>query len=278
MKFLQEQRRHVREREKSPFTYEFKDEDVHHCINCFHDFTGNYCPYCSQAAGTSRITWKSIFESFLDLWDFTTRSVPSTLWQLLYRPGYLIRDYLRGQRLASFPPIKMLLVIALFTGLIDHFFIPEEEIENPKTEVQVADKATGMEEKEVDYDELIDIADAWARSNQGWARLMVCSFMILPTWLLFRRSKRFPRHTMPEGFYLQVFVSPLMLIIALLNEVHDIFYILFPLYYFYCYRQLFGYGFWGTLWRLLICFLFFFIAFVLTVLIVLTIIVIIRNH
>ena len=32
----------------------------------------------------------------------------------------------------------------------------------------------------------------------------------------------------------------------------DFFYILLPLCYFYAYRQLFGYGFWGNFWRVVI--------------------------
>lgn len=286
--------------ERSPFTYEFKDEEVHHCLNCFHDFKGNYCPYCSQSADTKRISWKSIFGSFLELWDFTTRSVPSTLWQLTYRPGHLIRDYLQGRRLTSFAPIKMLLVVAFFISLIDYYFIKEEEKGESKTEV-TEEKAgvsvesslppqaismTGVEatvedsllaeaaqqrqaEESADsikedfessfgnfFEQKMEGYDAWSEENQGWSMLMLISFLIPPTWLLFRRSKRFPKHTLPEGFYIQVLMCPFMLIISLLIEVSGAFTMLIPVYYVYAYRQLFGYSTWGTVWRLLLCLLF----------------------
>ena len=255
--------------ERGIFTYGFKDEEVHHCLNCFHDFTGNYCPYCSQAAGTKRITWKSILENFLELWDFTTRSVPSTLWQLTYRPGHLIRDYLRGRRLAAFPPIKMMLVVALFTGIIDHMcdrFIVEDENEEPtKTEVQSTAGKTKTEandtskteedrEKEERLLEKFDKYQDWSDENPGWAMLIFCSFLILPTWLVFRHAPRLPRHTMPEGFYIQVFMSQPLLIFSLLTYVHNATAVLVPLYYLYTYHRLFGYKIWGSIWRIVLAF------------------------
>ena len=49
---------------------------------------------------------------------WATRSLPYTLWQLLWRPGYLIRDYISGKRQVSFPPVKMLVVMALLVVLV----------------------------------------------------------------------------------------------------------------------------------------------------------------
>lgn len=63
-----------------------------------------------------------------------------------------------------------------------------------------------------------------------------------------------PKHTMPEGFYIQVLMCPMMLVFAMLSDIDDIFLLLVPIYYFYSYHQLFGYGIWGTTWRLILCF------------------------
>lgn len=281
--------------ERSPYTYEFKDEEVHHCLNCYHDFKGNYCPYCSQPADTKRITWRSIFNSFLELWDFTTRSVPSTLWQLSYRPGYLIRDYLQGRRLTSFAPIKMLLVVAFFITIIDYYFIDKEEEREAKTELSEK-KGEALEESsrqsqsivmtgveatvedtllveaakqgqteegadpqkedwEYTLDQYYDRFDVWSDDNKGWSMLLISSFLIFPTWIFFRRSKSLPKHTLPEGFYIQVFMCQFLLIFSELSEVFNYFILLMPLYYVYTYRQLFRYSIWGTVWRLSICFL-----------------------
>ena len=62
----------------------------------------------------------------MDLWGMGSRSLPYTLWQLLLRPGYLIADYLGGRRQASFPPVKMLVFVALFVYIIIAVISPDE--------------------------------------------------------------------------------------------------------------------------------------------------------
>ena len=259
-------KRSIKEREHSPFTYEFKDEEVHRCLNCNHEFTGNYCPYCSQSADTKRITWQSVPKGFLELWGFSTRSVPSTIWQLIYRPGYLILDYLRGRRVSSYPPIKLLVVVALITGLLHLYVIPENG-EKVKIEVEADKIAPGEESSpwEQDFIDKTERISNWCDRNEGWAMLAICSLLILPTWLLYRHSRRIPKHTVPEGFYIQVLMCPLMLIISVLSDIDDIFILLIPIYYYYSYRQLFGYGIWGTVWRLFLCFVIATIGFLLLI-------------
>ncbi len=39
------------------------------------------------------------------------RSLLYSLWQLIWRPGYFISDYINGKRQVSFPPVKMLVVM-----------------------------------------------------------------------------------------------------------------------------------------------------------------------
>lgn len=52
-------------------------------------------------------------------------------------------------------------------------------------------------------------------------------------------------------------MSSLMILIIFINRVTDKwFFWLVLLYYFIAYRQLFGYGIWATIWRLLLSFVF----------------------
>jgi hypothetical protein len=69
-----------------------------------------------------RITWRTLRQGFAMLWGMDSRSLPYTLWQLLLRPGYLIGDYISGRRQVSFPPIKMLAIVALFALIINNFY------------------------------------------------------------------------------------------------------------------------------------------------------------
>ena len=56
--------------------------------------------------------------SVMDMWGLgsRSRSVLYSVWQLLFRTGYFISDYISGKRQMSFPPMKMLfiLVVAYF--------------------------------------------------------------------------------------------------------------------------------------------------------------------
>lgn len=58
-----------------------------------------------------------------------------------------------------------------------------------------------------------------------------------------------------QGDFTQVFMSVLMIIIGIVGAIVQGFWIfwLVPIYYVISYHQLFGYGWWGTLWRTALC-------------------------
>ena len=208
--------------------------EVQHCYNCDNDFSGNFCPICGQRAEVERVGWKSIKDNVAILWGMDSRSLGYTLLQLLGRPGYLVRDYISGHRQVSFPPVKMLVIVCLFVVIIESVFHVKNDVVGLKFNVQ----------------ELDDIV-AWINSQKSWATLFLQCFYILPTWLVFRFAPGYPRHTLPEGFFLQVFISVLSLISTIVigywSDYLDLAF--FVIYMYITYRQLFGYGWWGTLWR-----------------------------
>ena len=209
--------------------------EVQHCHNCDNDFSGNFCPICGQRAEVGRVGWNSIKDNVAILWGMDSRSLGYTLLQLLGRPGYLVRDYISGRRQVSFPPVKMLVIVCLFVVIVESFFHVKNDVVGLKFNVQ----------------ELDDIV-AWINSQKSWATLFLQSFYILPTWLVFRFAPGYPCHTLPEGFFLQVFLSVLSLISTIVigywSDELDLAF--FVIYMYIAYRQLFGYGWWGTLWRL----------------------------
>ena len=102
-----------------PFEYKASSQESHHCNNCGNDFVGNFCPICSQKKSVERITWKSVAQSIAEVWGLHNRSLSYSLLQLFLRPGYFISDYISGKRQVSFPPVKMLAIIALLGILVD---------------------------------------------------------------------------------------------------------------------------------------------------------------
>lgn len=244
-----EQYRRFRAWQKRPRRYSNKKLENHSCNNCGHEFAGNYCPVCGQKASWGRITWDAVRENVMLLWGMESHSMPYTLFQLMLRPGYLIREYLRGQRQVSYPPVKMLFIVAVIFGIIRQLTGGNSILSTVNLD--------GLKEKSV----LLYTVISWLLENPGWFMLAMTSFFSIPSWFFFRFAPDYPRHTFPESVFIQVFLSSLMLICILLTNISSIFTLLIPFYYYLTYRQLFGYRFWGTAWRLLSCLLVWALAF-----------------
>ena len=218
-----------------PFDWSYNENERHHCANCGYDFAGKFCPHCSQKAGLKKVSWKSVLQSTAEVWGMGNRSLLYSLWQLIWRPGYFISDYINGKRQVSFPPVKMLVVMGVFSVLIDKLFGSHE--------VKAFQGGTSYG----------DQFFAWLESSPGWGWLVMTGFFMIPTWCLFRYAPRNTRHTLPQGFFITVFMAIQVLIVDDLADFFgDYFYIMLPLCYFYVYRQLFGYDYWGNFWRVAI--------------------------
>ena len=247
-----EKYRRFRQWQQQPFDYR-DTSDRHVCSNCGREAENNYCPRCGQKAVYGPITWSSVWRGLLDVWGVGTRSLPYSLWQLLWRPGYLMRDYISGKRQASFPPVKMMMIVAIAALFIFSWIEPEE-----------AAKSTEITSTGFRY--VVDVVSQWLTIHEEWWILLAFSLLILPIWSLFREAPKCHRHTLPQGFYVQVFAGTQFILVMLL--IYFLALLLFhkydnngmgaaslilivPLMLLIDFRQLFGYGWWGTLWRTL---------------------------
>ena len=212
------------------------EDTVQHCHNCGTTFSDNFCPRCGQRAEVGRVGWKSLKENIAILWGLDSRSLTYTLFQLLTRPGYLVRDYISGRRQVSFPPVKMLVIVSLFMVIFESVLHLENEVVSIHFNIPE-----------------IDNVIKWFNDNKSWGTLFYQIFFILPTWVVFRFAPGYPRHTLPEGFFLQIFVSTQSLLLTFLDYLSaDFENVVATIFLIITYRQLFGYSWWGTLWRLII--------------------------
>ena len=92
--------------------------DKHECATCHTEFHGNYCPRCGQKSSVGRYSFKTAFLLFLDVWGLGNRGMFRTIRDLLFRPGYMIRDYLSGMQMAYFPPFKMFFLVITLSVLV----------------------------------------------------------------------------------------------------------------------------------------------------------------
>ncbi len=251
---LKQLHRRFRDWQRNPSKYEEIGSEMHCCCNCGQEYAGAYCPRCGQKARAGRITWTTVRNGLMDLFGLGSRSLPYSVWQLLWRPGYFISDYINGKWQVSFPPVKMLVIVTLLVFYIGQFLFPEywgEVIDEQPTTVSSTGAAY-----------YVDSAINWLSTHPEWGILSIFSILILPTWFVFRHAPRNPRHTIPQGFFIQVFMTiqffiwNFVLSVALAwtgvssQQAWAVSVCFLPLMVLLDYKQLFGYGRRGTLWRL----------------------------
>ena len=228
-----------------PFDYnDDSSQEVHKCINCGKEFVGNFCPTCSQKKSLGPITWKSVARSIAEVWGMHNRSLTYSVLQIFLRPGYFISDYISGKRQVSFPPVKMLAIIAVLGILVDI--------------LTGAGDVVGVFNSDFDFkgDKMLfmDNAFEWMNAHPDLMSMIMLSYLIIPNYFIYRFAPRNTRHTLPQGFFIQVFSSIAFLVLNMIYDITGMGYFVFVLgavLLFFTYKQLFGYGVWGTLWRLI---------------------------
>ena len=256
--------RRFRQWQLNPVDNEFTSSRPSLCNNCGHEFVGNYCPYCSQKRGIGRITWKSVAKGIGEVWGLHNRSMFYTLVQLFLRPGYFISDYIGGKRQVSFPPVKMLVLIGVLgvivdflTGAIHGMVYSHGEKMGYVNDVfnWLNVHVNGMFPPPSEY--LSGVLN-WLNTHPDVFSLILLSFLIIPIYFIFRFAPRNTRHSIPQGFFIQVFSTAVFMVMNMLYDITALGWLVVLLsivLIFVTYKQLFGYGLWGTLWRLVMAFL-----------------------
>ncbi|NDV15413.1 DUF3667 domain-containing protein [Muricauda sp. TY007] len=99
--------------------YELKFRGVK-CLNCGHplDISDKYCPNCSQANSTKKLTLKDFIDEFFSgLINYDSKLL-KTLSALLLRPGRITKDYVNGKRITYTNPFRFLLSLAFLYFLM----------------------------------------------------------------------------------------------------------------------------------------------------------------
>ncbi len=93
------------------------------CLNCRHplNLSDKYCPNCSQANSTKKLTIKDFFDEFFSNIVSYDSKLLKTLSALLIRPGKITRDYVDGKRMSYTNPFRFLLSLAIIYFLIQNF-------------------------------------------------------------------------------------------------------------------------------------------------------------
>ena len=283
---IKERYRRFREWEQQPHEVAPLSENEHECATCGTHFEGNYCPRCGQSAKIGRYSFKKALLLFLDVWGVGNRGMFRSIRDLILRPGYMIRDYLRGMQMAYFPPFKMFFLLFTLTILIQSGLnikgLNYYEQQKQEEEVMVQDALNRMKDvdgsseaqktkaetaKQKRTDELFDqaraevdrimaIEEEWIDSHESFLMLILLLLFSWPLWLLFRHCPAIPDMRLSECIVAMVYISnmltiydliPLFLCFSLKAQV--MIEILFTLLFIIPIKQLSGYSYWHTIWR-----------------------------
>ncbi len=90
------------------------------CLNCGHplDMSDRYCPNCSQANSTKKLSIKDFFDEFFGSVLSYDSKILRTLAAFLFRPGKITRDYINGKRVTYTNPFRFLLSLAIIYFLM----------------------------------------------------------------------------------------------------------------------------------------------------------------
>ena len=296
---IKDRYRRFKEWEQRPHEVAPLSEDEHVCATCGTRFEGNYCPRCGQSARIARYSFKKALLLFLDVWGVGNRGMFRSLRDLLLRPGYMIRDYLRGMQMAYFPPFKMFFLLftlsvlvqtglnikgqnyyeqqqketeVMAQGFLDRIENVDEPSEAQKKKAET--KAKTAEDKRMD--ELFDRAkaeverigaelDAWSDSHESFVALIMLLLFSWPLWLLIRHCPAIPDMRLSECIVAMVYISNMLTIYSIIPlflcfslKVQMIIDILCMLLVIIPIKQLTGYSYWKTIWRIIAAFIPFF--------------------
>ena len=266
-------------------------EEHHDCTTCGTHYQGNYCPRCGQSAKIGRYSFKNAFMLFLDVWGLGNRGMFRSIRDLLLRPGYMIRDYLKGMQMAYFPPFQMYFLLFALSLLVDSGLNIKginrlEKQEKEFTEIVMSNtsddkqgeakdkqdeaKASEKDAKKEKADKAMQNFNVvftkifkWVEEHNSGVMLIALLFFCCPLWVLFRHCPALPDMRLSECIVAMVYISNLVIIYCIIPSLlcfetnTEFIYQLFVLLMVIIpVKQLSGYGYWSTIWRLAVATIF----------------------
>lgn len=116
------------------------------CLNCNSELPekANFCPNCGQKAESPLIRFKDfIKDAFEDYFSIDSKIFKSLI-PLLFKPGFLTLEYIKGKRKAYIPPFRMFLIISVIYFLL--ISVMEEKEDFVKIEETHAESITSNED------------------------------------------------------------------------------------------------------------------------------------
>lgn len=194
--------RQMSELKRKPVAVPEPVHEHHICSHCGYGYDGRCCPQCGMPAGNMRFTFKRLIHNFLDIWGMGNRPMFRTMRDLMWRPGYMIRDYLGGHHLSYFPPFKMLAVLTIFIFFVAWIF----GFKDPLVGKSVADSLNSInglsKNSKVAFDYVGRLL-VYLDKNDLY-RILIQNVIVVPAaWFVFRKKG----YNLVETFFSQIYIN-----------------------------------------------------------------------
>ena len=105
---------------------EIPKSESKNCLNCGSPLSDRFCPRCGQdSREIKRSVWQFALQSFETITDLDNR-LWSSLFPLLFRPGYLTQRYLEGKRKRYLNPIQLYAFFS-FLFFLTAYYLPDAD-------------------------------------------------------------------------------------------------------------------------------------------------------
>jgi hypothetical protein len=162
---MTEQPRTRRSRERPP---------TEPCTNCGDATVGRFCPSCGQRKTDVRASVAAILEDVAKDEFVLNAALPRTVVSLLFRPGHLTQEYVRGRIVRYIPPLRLYLaasivffVVISFIGLrtLDRMDVDQSSLPSDPDSARVVLQQRHTELQNVDTTTLPPAARAMLRQT-----------------------------------------------------------------------------------------------------------------
>jgi len=161
-----------------------------------------------------RLTVKRAVLLFMETWGLGSRNIFYTMWHLIWRPGYMMSDYINGHRKRYLQPFFMFFVLTLI--LVQMAWALDVQLPKNRDMTLTAFKfiyehneSFTVKQKSVILEtaQWLDKVHDWRDDNRAWDLIIHSIGICLITWLLWRKSPRIGQGewvvdigTMVEGY------------------------------------------------------------------------------
>lgn len=183
------------------------------CFNCGTQVDSRYCPSCGQEYGSTRITWRSLYDEAVSIFIgdsiFSEKGTVArygmlqTLWNVIRHPAATIEEYFAGKQCKYVSPLTLLLLVCTICLLTLNWF-----------DIKLLDFTPANEEDELGP--LFREIGEFLSSHLEVIALLRLPGMALACVWFFRKP---PRLRFMEFFYIGLYLASLHIILLSVTAI-----------------------------------------------------------